>query len=277
MKKLFLYLIIILSVNLIPVSGQTIPSETPGVLENLYSRLVSIYTDVDRVRINDSIKNIIDEYVTSDTIFNHRFKNLRYLGQITSPDSLLKIVTWNLVLGDGGSRYYCYFIKKQTIGKPNKIWRLTSLYRDTPLKTDTTYTQSDWYGALYYDLRPFVDKDQLCYVLLGIDYGNPFISRKIVDVLNFSQNDSLVFGKRWFNNGVTRKYRDVQEYASNGMMSLRFTTDTTIVFDHLVPIAPIYKDDRQYYGPDYSYDAWKFDKGVWYLVINVDARNKEQE
>lgn len=275
MRKLFLYLILLM-LNFLPVSGQTKNSETPVVLEKLYKRLVSIYTDVDRVRINDSIRNIIEEYVTSDTIFNHRFINLRYLGQITSPDSVLKIVTWNLVLGNGGSRYFCYFIKKQPDGNPNKVWRLTSPYREVPLKTDTTYTESDWYGALYYDLRPFRVKDRVCYVLLGIDYGNPFISRKIVDVLNFPINDSLLFGRRWFNNGVTRKYRDVQEYASNGMMSLRFTTDTTIVFDHLVPIAPVYKDDRQYYGPDYSYDAWSFDKGMWYLLINVDARNKEQ-
>ncbi len=259
-----------------PVSGQISTSETPAVLEKLYKRLVSIYTDVERVRINDSIKNIIDGYVTSDTIFNHRFKNLRYLGQITSPDSALKIVTWNIVLGNGGSRYFCYFIKKQDEGMPNKVWRLTSLYKDAPLISDTTYTESDWYGALYYDLRPFTVKNQSCYVLLGIDYGNPFISRKIVDVLNFPESDSLVFGKRWFNNGVTRKYRDVQEYASNGMMSLRFTSDTTIVFDHLVPIAPNFKDDRQYYGPDYSYDAWNYVKGMWHLVINVDARNKEQ-
>jgi len=276
MRKLFLFLFIIMY-SILPVSGQTNPSEAPVVLEKLYKRLVSIYTDTDRVRINDSIKTIIDGYVKSDTVFNHRFKNLRYLGQITSPDSLLKIVTWNLVLGDGGSRYFCYFIKKQSDGKPNKIWRLTSLYNEAPVKTDTTYTESDWYGALYYDLRPFAISDKNIYVLLGIDYGNPFISRKIVDVLSFSQSDSLVFGRRMFNNGIARKYRDVQEYASNGMMSMRFTTDTTIVFDHLVPIAPVYKDDRQYYGPDYSYDAWNFDKGMWYLIINVDARNKEQE
>jgi hypothetical protein len=275
MKKLILSLTVILSVSVNQVSAQIKPEETTAILETLYGRLMTIYTDDDRVRINDSIKTIIDSYVTSDSVFNHRFRTLRYLGQITSPDSVLKIVTWNLVLGSGNSRYYCYFIRKQERGKPNLIWRLTSPYRETSVKTDTIYTESDWYGALYYDLRPFNVKGMQHYVLLGIDYGNPYVSRKLVDVISFTKGNSIIFGKRWFSNGITRKYRDVQEYASNGMMSMRFTSDTSIVFDHLVPFMPSQKDDRQYYGPDYSYDAWYFDKDKWYLVINVDARNKE--
>ncbi len=41
-----------------------------------------------------------------------------------------------------------------------------------PVRTDTTYNESDWYGALYYDLRPYIIDKQRCWVLLGIDYGN---------------------------------------------------------------------------------------------------------
>jgi hypothetical protein len=274
MRKLIFY-IIILVVSVTTVKAQLRTNETTVTLEALYGRLMTIYTDDDRVRINDSIKTIIDSYVTSDSVFNHRFRTLRYLGQITSPDSSLKIVTWNLVLGSGNSRYYSYFIKKQEAGKPNLIRKLTSTYREAPVKTDTLYTEFNWYGALYYDVRPFSVRGKQNYVLLGIDYGNPYISRKLIDVISFSKGDSIIFGKRWFSNGITRKYRDVQEYASNGMMSMRFTSDTSIVFDHLVPFSPSQKDDRQYYGPDYSYDAWYFDKDKWYLVINVDARNKE--
>ena len=51
-------------------------------------------------------------------------------------------------------------------------------------------------------------------------------------------------------NGLHReteiKFRDVFEYASNAMMSLRFRSDSSIVFDHLVPFSPAQKDDRQY-------------------------------
>jgi len=257
------------------VSGQTISNDVSQELEKLYSRLVNNYNDNDRLRINDSIKLFIDRYVVSDTVFTHRFTNLRYLGQISSPDSLLKIITWNLVLRNGKGTYFCYFIKKTETENKNRIYSLSGEYREDPVRVDTIYTLSDWYGALYYDLRPFAIDNEPCWVLLGIDYGNPFISRKIIEVLSFTPEDSIVFGKLWFDTGELINFRAVFEYASNGMMSLRFASGKSIVFDHLVPFSPSQQGDRQYYGPDYSNDAYNLENGLWRLKINVDARNKE--
>jgi len=177
MRKNILFLIVIFLLATASLSGQTKPSEIPVVLENLFNRLTTVYIDTDRVRINDSIRTIIDTYVVSDEVFNHRFNNLRYLGQITSRDSLVKIVTWNLVLGSGQSRYYCYFIRKEGEGKPNMVYRLSSPYKEAEIKTDTIYNENDWYGALYYDLRPFLQNGEKCWVMLGIDYGNPFFQQ----------------------------------------------------------------------------------------------------
>jgi len=275
MRHLLLSLILLINSSTFITYGQINSESAPGVLEDLYGRLVNNYDDIARIRINDSIRLIIDNYVISDTVFNHRFSNLKYLGQITSSDSLVKIITWNLVLSGSPGRYYCYLIKKQGAGKKNSVFRLSTSYREEPIRTDTIYTEENWYGALYYDLKPYTIGNLKLYILLGIDYGNLLISRKIVDVLNFTEGDSIIFGKRWFSTGNEIRFRDVFEYASNGMMSLRFTSDKSIVFDHLVPFSPAMKDDRQYYGPDYSYDAYHFENGLWKLMINVDARNKE--
>lgn len=275
MKNLLVYLIIIAAISTNKATSQVPADNASNVLEKLYSRLVNNFDDTDRIRINDSIRYIIDDYVQSDTLFSHRFKNLRYLGQIVSSDSLLKIITWNLVLNNSQSRYFCYFIRKQKSGEKNKIFRLTTVYHEDPVKTDTLYCESDWYGALYYDIKPYIISDKKYWILLGIDYGNPYISRKIIDVLSFTQNDSIRFGKNWFVSDGNIKFRDVFEYASNGMMSLRFGSDSLIVFDHLVPFSPALTDDRQYYGPDYSFDGYYFKDGLWRLEINIDARNKE--
>jgi len=275
MRDFLLYFIIIVAISINSVKGQAPVNDAPYVLEKLFSRLLRNYIDIDRLRINDSIRFIIDSYVKSDTVFNHRFKNLRFLGQITSPDSLLKIVTWNLVLGSSQSRYFCYFIRKTEPGKENRIYRLATTYRKEPVKTDTIYTEPDWYGALYYDIKPYIINDRKYWILLGIDYGNPSISRKIIEVLSFTPDASIIFGKKWFASGEKIKFREVFEYASSGMMSLRFSSDTSIVFDHLVPFSPALKDNRQYYGSDYSFDAYNFENGLWRFKINVDARNKE--
>jgi hypothetical protein len=118
-------------------------SDTSQVLEKLYSRLANNFDDKVKIRINDSIRVIIDSYIASDTVFNHRFNNLRYLGQITSPDSMLKIITWNLVLKNDTSLYFCYLIKKQESGMKNKIYRLSTKYREETVRTDTIYTNND--------------------------------------------------------------------------------------------------------------------------------------
>jgi hypothetical protein len=248
--------------------------DAPEALENLFDRLVDNYNDKDRIRINDSIRMILDDYVKSDNVFTQRFDNLRHLGQIVSPDSLLKIITWNLVLENEPGRYFCYFIRRGESGKTNKIYRLSSGYNKIHINKDTTYNETNWYGALYYDLRPLVVDNKHHWILLGLDYGNPDISRKIIEVLNFTSEDSIVFGRKWFVSGEGIKYRAVFEYASNAMMSLKFRSDSSIVFDHLVPFSAAQKDDRQYFGPDYSYDAYNFREGTWNLVINVDARNQ---
>jgi hypothetical protein len=255
--------------------GQDIPNDTPEVLERLFGRLTNNYDDFARLRINDSIRIIVSSYVRSDTIFKHRFTNLKYLGQITSPDSLLKIVTWNLVLRSLPGRYFCYFIRKGEPGKGNRVYSLATDYSEEQIMTDTTYTESDWYGALYYDLKPYVTNERRSWVLLGIDYGDPLVTKKIIEVLSFTSDGSILFGRKWFNSGDQFRFRNVFEYSSNGMMTLRFTSDNSIVFDHLVPIYSSQIVDRQLYGSDYSYDAYNFENGIWRLSINVDARNKE--
>jgi hypothetical protein len=275
MKPFILCLVFSILLSTGIAKSQESVKDAPQVLKELFDRLVDNYNDNDRIRINDSIRSIIDGYVKSDTVFTHRFTNLRYLGQIMSPDSLLKIITWNLVLENEPGRYFCYFIRKQEHGKENKIYRLSTSYNESPVRTDTIYSELNWYGALYYDLRSYIIDNKRYWVLLGIDYGNSFISRKIIEVLSFSNDDSIIFGRKWFASTEEVKYRDVFEYASNAMMSLRFRSDSSIVFDHLVPFSSSHKDDRQYYGPDYSFDKYNFENGLWKLKINVDARNKE--
>jgi hypothetical protein len=269
------FLIIIFFLLPALTKGQEPVQETPKVLEKLFSGFSSNISDSVRILLNDSIISVIDSYVQSDTVFKHRFVNLQKLGQITSPDSVLKIITWNMILRESQSRYYCYFIRKKDTGNVNHVYKLIADYSPDSLRVDTVYSKSDWYGALYYDIRPFEKDSSVCWVLLGIDYGNPLISRKIIDVVTFNENDSIVFGSSWFRYRKETRYRDVFEYSSSGMMSLRFVSDSSVVFDHLVPFSPEYENNREYYGPDYSTDAYILKDGFWQLMINVDARNEQ--
>lgn len=275
MKKEILIVIFFMVSFFSQLLGQNTKPDMSTDLEKLFGRLRETYNSTENLTTNDSIKLIIERYASSDTVFNHRFTNLRYLGQITSPDSLIKIITWNLILEDGDNKYFCYLIRRSGKTGPGKVFKLSGLYSEAPIISDTTYSQSNWYGALYYDVRPFKLNEQVNYIILGIDYGNSFITRKIIDVLSFNPKDEIVLGMNCFTEGKEIKSRVVFEYASTAVMSLRFNADNSIVFDHLSPFSPEFKDNRQYYGPDYSFDSYVFENGLWRLKTNIDIRNKE--
>jgi hypothetical protein len=272
MRRLFLLSSLFTFLTLISVTGQIPAGGTASGLEGMFSRLRENRTSSEKLIINDSVKTIIERFASSDSAFNYKFLNLRFLGQITSPDNLVKLITWNLILEDGGNRYFCYIIRRSPGSKQNVVYKLSGIYNEAPLRSDTVYTDSNWYGALYYDIRPF--KSEKGYILLGIDYGNSFITRKIIDVLSFGPGNSLVFGKRCFTDGKNVSPRVVFEFSATAVMSLRFASETSIVFDHLSPISPEYKDNRQFYGPDFSFDSYNFDNGLWKLKSNIDIRNK---
>lgn len=257
------------------VSGQTKSPDIAPLLENLYSRILYTNNDAERIRLNDSIRLLINSYVTSDSIFKHKFTNLRYLGQVDSPDSRLKIINWNLILRDGSNKYFCYFIMKGGKGEQNKIYSLAGENHVEAIRTDKTYTDKDWYGALYYDIQQFRKNDKTYYIILGIDYGNILINRKIIDVLSFPEGGSLLFGNDCFIKEQEKKFREVLEYASEGIMTLRIHSKKMIVLDHLVSFAGGQNENPENTGAGLTFDAYVLKRGVWKYVNNVNVKNKK--
>jgi hypothetical protein len=259
------------------ISSITVRAQLQGteeILQDLFLRIPETRNDSARIRINDSINRIIGNYVTSDVIFRHKFENLRYLGQIPSPDSRIKIVTWNLILTDGTNRYFCYLIKKGEHGGENRIFRLTGVNMDEAPRTDINYSADNWYGALYYAIQPFRMGKETSYILLGLDYGSLLVSRKIIDVLSFTNEGEIIFGKRCFQREDVTKSREVFEYSADGVMTLRFNGRKRIVFDHLASISTDRKYSPESYGTEFSFDAYIFKKGMWRFIKSVDVRNK---
>jgi hypothetical protein len=274
MKRNHITLFLIFFSLTITSFGQQKHAGLPDSLGKMFFRLRDNLPVEKKLVINDSVLTIMDSYAASDTVFSHRFNNLRFLGQVTSTDSLLKIITWNLILDDGANKYYCYFIKREKKEGAGSVIRLKGNYTDKAERADTSYSASDWYGALYYDVRPFDYNGSKKYIILGIDYGNSFITRKLIDVVNFGKGNDITFGLNCFSDGRNLKQRVVFEYSSRAVMSLKFETDNTVVFDHLSPFSPQYRDNRQFYGPDFSFDSFGYDKGLWRYKGDIDIKNK---
>jgi len=271
-----IYFIILVVLFLTPSgTGNAQQPGTEEILGNLFSRILDTRDDAERIRLNDSITLIIESYVASDMIFSHRFENLRYLGQILSPDSRIKLVTWNLILTDGTNRYFCYLIRKGDQKLENKIYKLTGINMDEAPRTDITYSQDDWYGALYYSIQPFRMEREIYYAVLGLDYGSLLLSRKIIDVISFTDKGEIIFGKNCFIREDLTKHRVVLEYSADGIVTLRFNNKKTIIFDHLVPVSSGQQNNPESYGAEFSFDAYVLKKGLWRFVRNIDVKFKQ--
>jgi hypothetical protein len=48
-----------------------------------------------------------------------------------------------------------------------------------------------------------------------------------------------------------------------------------IIFDHLSPAYPELEGQYQFYGPDFSYDGFRYKKGKWVFEEMLDPRNRD--
>jgi hypothetical protein len=274
MRKKACYLIIFLLITSPGVKAQTDAHDVARLLESLFARIIDRYDTNERIRLNDSVQLLIDSYVTSDSVFTHRF-GIRNLGQVLSPDNRFKIINWNLILPNGTNKYFCYFIVRQADNANNKVYKLTGLHSEDQVRTDTIYSVNNWYGSLYYAIKPFKIKRQTSYILLGIDLSSGMTNRKIIEVLNLNDDGTIIFGKKCFSLNNKLKFREVLEYSSEGVVSLKFNNDKTIVFNHLASSSERDKNDSDSYGAD-VFDAYNYKKGIWYFESNVDFRRNQR-
>ncbi|NLN31744.1 MAG: hypothetical protein GX158_11045 [Bacteroidales bacterium] len=277
MKRACYLLILLLSVSLTGTKARANKADAGLILENLYDRITASVDDDEKLRLNDSVRIILGAYAESDSVFVHSFENLRYLGQITSPDRKLKIITWNVFLRNSPNRYFCYIIRKEGRKMPNTVFSLSGMNREEPVRDDIIYTSDNWYGALYYSIQPFRNNRQLCYLVLGLDYGNMKVSRKIIDVLTFSPDDSLVFGLDCFIREEGRKLREVLEYSPEGIISLRMENNKTVVFDEPVTVITGHGDGYELTAAGVSFSGYVRQRGNWKFVSGIDVKNKKKK
>jgi hypothetical protein len=274
--SLRIYLInIVFLVFLIPVKAQEPTKDISRVLQDLYYWILNSTSDSERMRLNDSVILLVNSYVASDSVMKHRFDNVRNLGQIDSPDGKLKIINWNLVLRDGSNRYYLYIIRSGGKKGHNIVYKLTGTNSIKPIRTNLIYTPENWYGAAYYAIQPFKVRKNVSYLLLGIDFGNTFTTRKIIDVLSFDEKGDILFGRECFRKGDETLSREVLEYSSDGLVSLRIQSRKLVVFDHLDSFSSGHGDSPESVGAGLYFDGYALKKGVWNYVSNIQIKNRK--
>ena len=243
-------------------------------LDSLFNSLYNAGNNFEKERINNEIIIRFEKALAIKESFSFPFDSLKNIGKIISADKKLRLFTWNIPFSDGTHKYFGFIQYYPPRAKDFSVYKLTDKKNGIDLPEEKILSDTNWFGALYYEIVEARHKGVTYYTLLGFDFNNLLTSKKIIDILYFNGDTIPVFGKPVFNYQDNLLNRIIFEYSSKVSMSLKYNKNLKmIIYDHLSPSKPSYKDHYMFYGPDFSYDGLKFDNDRWNLIKNIDVRN----
>lgn len=246
-------------------------------LSALMSKVYSNSSVSEREEANSEFIKLFKNSIVRPNAFDFPFDSLKHLGKVKSDDGQVRIFTWNYPLTGGNQKYFGFIVLNNKKGVLSLIELIDNRQAITnPIKD--VLSKSNWMGALYYSIIDVPIKGMTYYILLGLDFNNLFTSKKIIEVLSIDKQGEVSFGSEVFHVGELTLNRVVFEFSARATMMLRYIPESkTIVFDHLSPSRPNLTENFQFYGPDFTYDGFKFEKGKWVYVRNLDLRNPRRE
>lgn len=227
--------------------------------------------DNDRDSINTILKDRLAYLWAQSDDFENSLAYLKRMKTIFSKDKKIKISTYNVEKSDFKHEFYGAVLSKidgQVLVYPLKD-------QTTKIKSPERSTLSDkkWYGAIYLDIIQVSDKNKTMYTLIGYKGHDEFVKTRVLDVLVL-QNNRLRFGLPVFKVDRLTRHRMIYKYSAGANMMLRYDAKMKmIVMDNLEPAESFYRGVHRFYGPDFSYNAFKFQKGHWEFIRDIDLRN----
>lgn len=205
--------------------------------------------------------------------FHFKFDSLKRIGRITSDDKKLVLFTWNIPHGMfhnyyGIIQYYSKKEKKLYVypfkEEPGKLKKFPQSQADI----------SGWPGALYYKIVTTKHKGLVYYTLLGFNFNDLLSNYKLIEVMAFDEHSYPYFPQRMFMYKGKVQNRIILEYAEQANVTVDYNENMKmVVFDHLSPARPSLQGKYQFYGPDFSYDGFLFEDGIWLHKSDIDIRN----
>jgi hypothetical protein len=243
-------------------------------LKILFDKLTTATVDSVKDQLSESIWARLQPLLSEPALFSSVFEGLEKLSTLKSKDGILKIVTWNVEYSNGRNVFHGGVVVRDPKKRVLKVTRLNDSRAALRSPEMMTLTAAKWYGAVYYDLVETRYKHKTFYTLLGYNANDAFSKIRVVDIISVSGNNRVSFGAPIFVDDRQTRKRLILEYSIRANMMLRYNPKLKIiVMDHLAPSDPVFQNDRRYYGPDFTYDGLKFEKGRWILQKEIDVRN----
>lgn len=269
-STLFLSIVFNISANIIQYQNKI------NNINTLQSKMVNAPI-MDLIQINNQMIDSLRVLLSNPDFENYPLDSLKNFYILNGPKNEFRIITWKLQENKDKFMYFGFtqfFLGKNKIKvsflEENNNWELGQY---------TTQDTSKWLGCVYYAMVPPKKYKEDYYILFGWDGNGSKTKKKIIEIVKFNKAGIPTFGKDIFVSEEfkaprgKKNYRIIMEYASNVSITLNYDLNMNmIVFDHLSPTNERLKGVRAAYVPDFSFDAFKYEKGKWNHLSDVDAR-----
>lgn len=194
MKNYILIGLLLIVINTSIVGQSLLKNDSTGIaLQKLASRIQEDTIAKNRLHADSIFTKSLVQTLKSPYSFKFKFDSLTAIKHITSPDGKFKFFSWQVDLGDGTYR------QRGAMQLPSEDGELKLLpfFDNSDFVQNNSigvYDRKKWIGAIYYDIIPISYNGETIYTLLGFDENNTSVSKKIIEVLHFENNEPILGG-----------------------------------------------------------------------------------
>jgi len=229
---------------------------------HFYADIVANAMDTEhKIRANEALVPLVEKALEENIEID--FKKNKFISDIISPDSLFSIITWPIQTSESSHSYAGYILHQGNVIKLND--------QATNMLDNIDYVIGDadnWFGQLYYSIKQFEEKEQMKYVLFGINAFTQYEDIKMADIMYFDENGGVVFGQQLFAKDMKdlrdAKNRIILKYSDDAPVNLNYNSGLKmIVYDHLIPRMGQISGQGIILTGDGSYEGYSLNEGIW--------------
>lgn len=227
----------------------------------------------DRFRADSLFTRLLVRSLKTPNSFYFSFDSIQTISKIYAPDSSFRIFTWQVSKDENTHRRHGA-IQMRTNNGNLKLYPLVDRSFIIENQQDTITNNEWWIGSIYYKIIKKEFQGKPFYTLLGYDENSIRSTKKRVEVLQFNESGTPVFGGNYFNfqkDSIPRKNqaRFWIEYKKNANARILFDEELDmIIFDNLISESnePLKKFTLI---PDGDYQGFKWINGQWQHINKV--------
>lgn len=246
-------------------------------VSKLFEKCMGASEDPQKIAYASEIANEMEYLLNTPLAFGYDFPYLKNISSVRSQDGKVRVITYCAPLRNGKFVYHGFVMYD---GEDDvTVTRLKQGRRPVSDPMDANMQSDNWFGAIYYEISQWkCGRDcPTIYALCGWDGADMFTNRKVLEQMNFDEDNKPIFGGLFQTENGNGYSRIVFTFGERVAMSMQYDrSEKMIIADHLSP-SPSCNCEGQYqfYGPDMSYDGFYYKDGKWHweFDVNVKIRN----